>query len=130
MRPTFDERDEQIRKLRLELLDRQTGPRCGDWIDFADGVRRRISHVWDWEDGTTPTYQTSHEGGGYYLGEGFVAFSGSLYQSVPGDTLTLTNEKREGRVWFFHHGYQQAHNGVDSVCTFRVYRCSLDAPGA
>ena len=28
-----------------EALDAFAGPRVGDWVDFADGVSRRISYI-------------------------------------------------------------------------------------
>ncbi len=90
---------------------------------FADGIERRISHVWEGE-----SVQTSGEGYGYYLGDGYVSFSGSLFRGVHPSTLTDAGETREGRVWFFHHDHAQAHNGVEGVATFRVFRCSESAP--
>lgn len=119
--PTFDERDAEIRAARLAALNRHDGPRCGDYVEFADGVTRRISHVWP--DGV----QTSHSGS-WHLGAEGCSFSGALYVSVPMTTLTRTAETRPGRVWFFHHGFMQAHNGVETDVPFRVYRCSVDAP--
>lgn len=128
MRPEFDERDAEIRATRLAAFEKIPGPRVGDFIEFADGVTRRISYM-TWEGGP----QTSG-GGSWYLGEGWtkeeahVSFSGSLFRSVPPDTLTLTDELRDGLVWFFHHGFAQADNAVHTEIPFRVFRCSLSAP--
>lgn len=86
---------------------------------FADSVRRRISYSWG--DG----YQTS-DGGSFYLDEsGGMSFSGSLYQSVPVDSLTDTGETDTAGAWVFHHGYSDAGNGVDVTVTVRVYRCGF-----
>src|SRR5262245_57596435 len=99
-RPEFDERDNQIRKVRSAAFDKIQGPRCGDFIKFRDGVTRRISHVWEFQPRTV---QTS-DGGSWHLGEGwtpdeaYVSFSGSLYRSVPADSVILSDEIREGRV--------------------------------
>ncbi len=127
-RPQLDERDLAIIAERFLLLEREVGPRCGDHVDFADGVSRRISHVYSREQwGSEWGVQTS-DGGSWYLGEGFVSFSGSLFPTVPGGSLTLTDVERVGSVWIFHHDRWCAFNGVDAVVPFRVYRCSLGAP--
>lgn len=120
MRPTFDEKDEQIRLRNLREFDLRPGPRVGDYVDFSDGVTRRISYVWD--DGV----QTS-DGGSWYFGLGYCSFSGGLYPSIKLGTLSLTKEKREGDVWFFHHDFSQAHNGVYTKVPFRVFKCSEPA---
>jgi len=132
-RPTFDGRDAEIRMDRIILLDAVTKPRQGDYVVFANGITRRISHVWDWSgcEGVEPdediSVQTS-TGGSWYLGEGYCSFSGSLYRGVPGKSLTLTSEKRPGSAWFFHHDFAGAGCGVDVTLDFRVYTCNLDAP--
>jgi len=123
--PDFDERDEAIRQRRIALLNRREGPRCGDYVEFADGVVRRVSHVWCFEpDGYV---QTSTDGS-FYLGDGHVSFSGALFPGVSSDTLTKTEQTRPGHVWFFHHDYPMAFNGVNTKIDFRVYTCSMNAP--
>lgn len=128
MRPAFDARDEEIKKQCVKLLDAKPGVRVGDFVRFSCGTLRRVSYIWDWEGAEDPSVQTSCEGGGYYLAFGYVSFSGSLYRSVPRSSLTLTEEKRDGRVWFFHHDFAQAHNGVETTVPFRVFTCNLPAP--
>lgn len=127
----LDERDRQILADRVASLDAIAGPRVGDWVIFADGTERRISHRWFFpadEDGPEiDNVQTSHPGGSFYLGDGYVSFSGSLFLGVPGSTLTLTDELRPAGVWFFHHDWWQAHNGVGAEVMFRVFTCSLEA---
>lgn len=122
----MDERDRTILAERMAALDARPEPRVGDFVRFADGVLRRFSYHWhdgaDWDGG----YQTS-DGGTYYLGNGYVRMSGSLHPCVPTNTLTRTDETRDGSVWFFHHDQRIAHNGVDVMATFRVYTCSLPA---
>ena len=127
MRPIADDRDRAIVAERAAALDAIEGPRVGDYVEFANGVTRRISHVWDFQDGSTVTVQTS-AGGSYYLGHGYVSFSGSLYRAVSAETLTRTGEERDGDVWLFHHDCAQAHNGVNLSIAFRVYRSSVEAP--
>lgn len=124
----LDERDEAILLDRTRKMDEIEGPREGDFVRFADGIERRVSFV-------TPTewlpecdsVQTS-KGGSWYLGNHGCSFSGSLYSGVKRETLALTTEYRDGSCWFFHHDQFQAHNGVDAMATFRLYKCSEDAP--
>lgn len=123
----LDERDRQIiweRRHSIELIE---GPRVGDFVDFADGERRRVSYIWADEHGQAFSVQTS-DGGSYYLGNGYVSMSGSLYSGVGPETLAFTGETAPGSAWIFHHDYRTADNGVDVTIPFRVYRCSVDAP--
>lgn len=107
---------------RMATLDAIEGIRVGDWVRFADGTMRRVSHHWGEEYGV----QTS-DGGSFYLGDGYVSFSGSLHPTVPLDSLTPTDEMADGWVWVFHHDMHRAHNGVDVLVPFRVFTCSLEA---
>jgi hypothetical protein len=127
----LDERDWLILQDRLAELDTIDGPRVGDWVVFADGVERRISQRWQFpadEDGPAIDAVQTSSGGSFYLGDGYVSFSGGLFGSVPTATLEATGQFREGRVWFFHHDHWTAHNGVQSVGLFRVFLCSEVAP--
>jgi hypothetical protein len=123
----LDERDAAIVGERLALMDRVSGPRVGDWIRFADGTERRISHAYHVADGWDENaYQTS-DGGRWYLASFGCSFSGSLYPSVGGEFID-TGETRDGSAWFFHHDHRCAHNGVDFVAPFRVFTCTEEAP--
>lgn len=125
-RPELDERDQEILANRVELLNKVEGPRVGDFVIFANGVERRISHIWEWGDG--PEAIQSSDGGSYYLGAGYVSMSGGLRPPVKPATLTPTDQKREGSVWFFHHDHWLAHNGIEATIEFRVFTCSQEAP--
>lgn len=126
---TLDERDQAILAESVAALDQDDRPRVGDWIDFPDGTSRRVSYLWCDEFGEPLAngVQTS-AGGSWYLGHGYCSFSGSLFTGVDVSTLELTDETRDGSVWFFHHGFRMAHNGVGAAVAFRVYRCSVAAP--
>lgn len=124
---TLDQRDSEIIAQRLANIDSIDGPRVGDFVRFADNVERRISYHWRDDEGWDGGCQTS-EGGSFYLGEHGCSFSGSLHPSVPTETLTLTDERRDGYVWIFHHDWHTAHNGVDVQIPFRVYESSANAP--
>ena len=126
----LDETDQDILRTKTRLLDQNPKPRVGDYIRFADGTERRISHLWtelggwDMEDAA----QTS-DGGSFYLGDGYATFSGSLFGGTPLDKLSeLVGEKKLGDVWFFHHNVRRAYNGVDTSIPFRIYISTEEAP--
>lgn len=121
MRPAFDARDEEIRQQRAAKFAVHTTPRQGDYIEFSDGVTRRISHVWD--DGVQST-----NNGSFYLGGGYMSCSGSHFVCVPIETLTLTEERREAHCWFFHHDLRGPERGVETTIPVRVWKCSVPAP--
>lgn len=125
MYPEFDERDEEIRQECLAAIDEKDGPRVGDFVRYANGDIERIAYIWDAGDGKPHTVQTS-KGGSFHLGKYGVSMSGSLNHGCMSDTLTLTEEKRDGAVWFFHHGWAQAHNGVSTTIPFRVYATTAE----
>ena len=97
-------------------------PRVGDFIQFADGVRHRVS-AW-WSSGP----QTSAVGS-WHLGDGFQSFSGGLDPVVPIATLTLTNEKALAPVWLFAtESFPKAHSAFYASVPVRIYTCSLFSP--
>jgi hypothetical protein len=124
----LDDRDRVILEARRLQFDARPGPRSGDFVRFADGVERRASHIWAAEDWAEWGGVQTSDGGSWYLGPGYCSFSGSLYSIVPFASLTLTTETKLGRVWFFHHDYHTAHNGVDAELPFRVFTCDREAP--
>jgi len=128
--PKLDVSDELIIAKREARLNRVTEPRCGDYVIFADGIERQISHVYDktWNEMSGVQTTDGKYGASFYLGDGYVEFSGGLYPSVKMDTLTLTKETKPGIVWIFHHDFHTAGWGVYSEIRFRVYTCSENAP--
>jgi flavin-dependent dehydrogenase len=121
----IDERDSEILARRAGLVASRIEPQSGDWVIFADGVERRVSHVWDWpadSDGPRVYSIQTSDGGSWYLGDGYASFSGGLHPGVSGDTFSDTGTTRPGGVWIFHHDYHTAHNGVDVEIDFRVWR--------
>lgn len=119
----LDELNHAIRSRRLAAWDERPGPRVGDYVRFVDGVLRRFSH--DWDDHGLQT-SDAHDGR-FYLGEGYMSFSGSLYPAVPLESLHDTGELRDGACWFFHHDLRRAHNGVETDVPCRVFACDLPA---
>lgn len=116
---TLDERDQEILQRKAALFAALLQPTVGDFVDFADGQTRRISHIWSDE-----TFQNS-ESGSFYLGNGYVSFSGALNSSLPNASLTLTEERRNGWFWFFHHNLTCAGGGRDVQIPCRVWSCCL-----
>lgn len=119
-----DARDLEIRAKRMELYERRDGPRVGDYVRFAGGTMARISAT-DIED---DYFQPAGSNQRFYLGNGFIEFSGSLLRPMKRSTLVLTEETRSGSVWFFHHDFPGAGQGVDTTIPFRVYTSSEAAP--
>ena len=140
----IDERDALIVAARAETYETIHGPRVGDFVVFADGVTRRISHVWaaDCYDDGIARLQTSDLPGGdepwfsgtYYLGDGYVSFSGGLHDAVKADTLTETDPGpgesygTPGTIWIFHHDHWGAGRAVTRSMLFRAFTCSEEAP--
>lgn len=123
----LDQKDKEILTARVAAFDPNQGPRVGDYVDFADGISRLISHVWEDGPGWLGGVQTS-DGGSFYLGDGYMSFSGSLYNSVPHETLTLTEGTRVTGAWFFHHNWHTADNGVEVMVPMRVWKSTAIAP--
>lgn len=119
---SLDGDDLKILADRKEAFNARPGIRVGDYVKFSDGVIRRVSFL-------TPEggVQTSR-GGSFYLGNGWVSFSGSLFQPVPSGTLKRAGWQSPGSVWFFHHDYASAGNGVDAKLQFRVFLSEQVAP--
>ena len=118
---TIDLQDKAIIAQRIANYARISGPRVGDFVTFADGKKRRVAHVWpaDWNDDNVARVQTT-DGGSFYLGDGYISYSGSLYPSIKADTLREVG-KRDGRAWIFHHDWHVADGGVDFQMEFRSF---------
>lgn len=122
-----DGRDWDILRARADAIAADNDIRVGDFVRFADGVERRVSYVWGGDEyDSTLRVQTS-AGGSYYLGDGYVSMSGGLFPPVDGAALAFTGDYQLGAVWFFHHDWHHAHNGVFARIPFRVWSCSTEA---
>ena len=114
----LDDQDAVILRDRSIALGRLQGVRVGDFIRMKDGSERRITYHWG------ERVQTTDHGkaGSFYLGDGYISFSGGLDSAIPLDRVRLIHHiGRLGRVWFFHHDQWRAHNRVDGWLDFRVY---------
>jgi hypothetical protein len=126
--PVPDDRDLELLQARQHWVLTREGPAVGDHVLFSDGVRRRISHHWRDNEGWDGGLQTS-DTGSWYLGADYISFSGGLHPCVPYDEFRQMHlaKLRAGRVWFFHHNHQQAHNGVEALVNFRQWFVNRDA---
>jgi hypothetical protein len=126
-RDEWDEKDAEILRERAEAFAACDGPLSGDYVRFADGVERRVSHVWrdDWGD---PTDVQTSDGGRWYLGLGYGSFSGALFPPRPFASFRRLPEWKAGAFWFFHRDHWRAGNDVDVLIPCRVWESSVDAP--
>lgn len=133
MRPrTLDERDQAILNERQNALNQRTEIKSGDFVRFADGTLRQVSHVWKDENEQPEGIQTSTSHGkgdsSFYLGKGYMSFSGGLFTSVPASTFTRSNETLTSGAWFFHHDYACAGGGIQVEVSLPLWLCSEIAP--
>jgi len=107
---------------RMTEYNQIPGPRVGDWIREPDGRMTRATHDWTgYED--NPTMQHGgEEHGQFYLGDGYISYSGGLETGIKKADLVRTEEMKLGKVWFFKNDYHTAHNGIDYMVDFRVYK--------
>lgn len=112
-----EELNSQILERRVNALNAIESIREGDYVRHISGKIDRVTHVW---------YDAAQTGGGqgsYYLGEnGYVAYSGGLDPGIPLSKLVLTNEIKKGMIWFFSRNNAVAHNGINFMIDFRVYK--------
>ena len=120
---TIDDRDRQLADLRQKARKLLRKPLEGDWVDFADGVTRRISYVW------SHGVQTSDGGSWYVSTGGNGSFSGGLFRPVNPRSLTVKAKTfRPATFWFFHHDSASAHCAVHVELDVRVWECNVAAP--
>jgi len=123
---TLDERDQTIFEERQAAFMARTEPKQGDFIRFRNGTIKRIAHVWTDQEGRAESIQpTMYKGdSSFYLGEGYMSFSGSLNSGIDASRFTRTNETMLGAAWFFHHDLARASNGVSVQVTCPVWYCN------
>lgn len=106
----------KILKRRVRQLNKIKTPRVGDFIIMNDGSVRRFAHNWD--NGLQP----SASFGSFYLGNGYISYSGALDPTIPNEDIIETRKKRAGLVWFFSRNRQGADRGIHYKIKFRVYK--------
>lgn len=119
----FDEKDEILRKNKLEQWEKISGARVGDFIRMKDGSLQRFTY--DWGDGlqTTGCDIKDHPYyGSFYFGGTYVSYSGALDPTIPNAQIQrIENEELQGWFWFFHHNFSGAGRGVDFKLPCRVF---------
>lgn len=110
------QKDLDILKSRIELFDKRTGPRVGDYLELPYGILTRFTHAWD--DGI----QIGGGSSSYYLGNGYISYSGGLDPSIEYSAIVPTDKKKDGVIWFFHGDSAGGGRGVYSTIPFRVFK--------
>ena len=114
---TVDAENGRILAARQSYLDGREGIGLGDFVIDGDKVFR-VAHHW----GDSIQLTDGVFGASYYLGDGFVEFSGGLEPSIPVARFMPTDQKRLGSVWFFSQDSVQAHNGYCTKANFKVWQ--------
>lgn len=113
----IDADNQKILAARQSWLDARDKITRGDFVLDGDKVLR-VAH-----DGGDAIQLTDGEfGASFYLGDGYVEFSGGLNPSIPKARFALTDEKRMGPVWFFSQNQVEAHNGYHTQASFKVWK--------
>lgn len=126
----FTEHDEDpvILAARVVKFNQHHGPRVGDFLRVPPRDPRapeytRFTH--DWGDvlqtGGTAT------GAYFFCHSGNLSYSGGLDPGIAVADLVATDERKEGRVWFFHRDVTGPGRGVNFNIECRVYTAR---PGA
>ena len=115
-----DRIDGIILRERVGAWSQKGLPRVGDFIEFSDGIVEQFSY--DWGDSIQ-----SSEGGSFYLGKGYVSFSGALNTAIPKDKVSDSGRTKLGKFWFFHHDDMTAHNGVYVNVACRIFTTELNS---
>jgi hypothetical protein len=108
---------------RRDKYNRRKGPREGDWVIEKNGKISRITYIWTDEKGIPFQIQTGgSKYGSFYLGNGYISYSGSLDHGHKPNKLRMLKRKMEGQVWFFKDNMWGAHRSVDFMMEFRVFK--------
>jgi hypothetical protein len=106
--------NETILKQRMERYNKIKGAKVGEFLKYKKWYVRFSEDLGD-------SLQTS-EGGSFYLGNGYMSFSGSLNHGIDKDKIELTPERRMGSVWFFDEDIAGAGRGKYFQVKLRVFK--------
>ena len=121
----FDGIDKAHLEVCVAARDAILRPRIGDFVRFPTGEVERFSHDWEEDFQTSPLWA-----GSFYLSAcGNASFSGSLHPAIPLSSLTLAEERMEGKFWFFHHNSAGAGRGVSFSIPCRTYTTTAKYKG-
>lgn len=120
------ETNNEILIRRMNRYNMKTGARVGDWIRENDGRMTRATHDWNRGVETADTIQHGgNENSSFYLGDYGLSYSGGLDTGIKKADLKLTDELKQGAIWFFRNDYARAGNGITFKVDFRVYEMVL-----
>lgn len=120
--PRESELTNNLIRISQKSFDARPGPRVGDFIRLPDlhaNLGKFTRMTYDWGDGHIQTGGSA--GGSYYLGSGYLSYSGALDHGVRVDDLVDTGETKSGSVWLFRDGIAAAHCGVHFDLPMRVF---------
>jgi hypothetical protein len=121
--PDVSELDHQMLAIRMELYNKISGPRPGDFVKLSDGTYQRFTRIYP---GAIQAGASANSEG-FYLGHGTMSYSGGLNPGVKLSDLIKTDETKNGDVWFFHNNEFKAFNGIHFKVPFRVFMLKSDA---
>ena len=108
------DKNELILNKRTKEYNKYKGARVGDFLIYKKQFLR-FSH--DWKD----SLQVS-KSGSFYLGDGYISFSGSLNPGIDKKYLINTGKYKKGSVWFFDLNISGAGRGKTFFIPLRVYK--------
>lgn len=107
---------------RMKVYNEIPGARVGDWIREKSGRMTRATYDWNREGQTDDIIQHSgSEYGQFYLGDGYLSYSGGLDTGIRKNQLRDTGKMKNGEVWFFKDDWHTGGNGIDFMVPFRVF---------
>lgn len=127
--PRYNHNAVQDDKKNLEILQCSladyNGPkaRVGQWLKLPNGKYTRFTYDWGEQIQTG-----GGPGPGFYLGDGYMSYSGGLNPGIEHQYLELTDETLPGGVWFFSRGWAGAACGVNYTIMLPVWKVKDGAP--
>ena len=110
------DRNLKILSDRMEEYNKIPGARVGDWIRELDGRMTRATHDWDHN-----LQIGGSDYGSFYLGDGYISYSGGLDPGIEKTELRDTGEVKKGKVWFFKDDFWGAGRDINFMVDFRVF---------
>jgi len=99
------------------------GARVGDYLLLPYGIYTRFTHKWE----EANKIQTGGLQESFYLGNGYISYSGGLDNGIKLNEIERIDEMKPGYVWFFDNDRQGAGRGVSFEMNFRVFKPILGA---
>jgi hypothetical protein len=119
IKDSYIARDAAIVAKRMAKLDAISEMRVGDFLRLKNGELARVAA--DWGHYVQPTYGRGPFTESFYLGNGYIEYSGSFNPSIPVTEFRPTGETVCGLIWIFHLDILGAGRRVRAMVPFRVY---------